>query len=264
MQLSGTKTWYIKPNLDAECWENAAPELRAGAAGVVKGARGGLRARVHTETGDILCVNTRAWWHRTELEAGPDRSISYARDLYLDGDNTSATPVFAPADAEEGSVVLEEDAIPDELERDVDPNCAMAEVEVEENAGEDGMIVLVALRDVKEGERLTIASDPSMTWSDEVDETDEACNANAVDPRCIARQAYLEGELIMEEEQIPPDGLPASLEPNAEGKEDESGRYQILATRNIEIGEVLMLGPQEGVEYNEHEQNEDGQWMPVK
>jgi hypothetical protein len=37
-----------------------------------------------------------------------------------------------------------------------------------------------------------------------------------------------------------------------DGKEDESGRYQILATRNIEIGEVLMPGPHEGVKYNDN------------
>jgi hypothetical protein len=37
--------------------------------------------------GDLLLINTRAWWHRTDIETQDDEgfSMSYARDFYLSG-----------------------------------------------------------------------------------------------------------------------------------------------------------------------------------
>jgi hypothetical protein len=145
LQLSGTKTWYIKPNKDSEAWTNGPPELRADAAGVVKpgnSTQGGLRCRVHTKAGDLLCVNTRAWWHRTEIESGPDLSISYARDLYLGSEMVATMPLLSPGDFEAGEVVLEEDAIPDHLEWSEDPNCTMAEVDNGDVDDEEVFVVL--------------------------------------------------------------------------------------------------------------------------
>jgi len=54
---------------------------------------------VDVEEGDVFVINTRLWWHRTEIpgwEVGRDDhhrrdnvSISYARDIYLDGTQPS-------------------------------------------------------------------------------------------------------------------------------------------------------------------------------
>ena len=67
VQLQGHKTWFVRPCADARDWGAAPPVLEEGAPGVVQEARGGLRLRVDCEEGDVLLVNTRAWWHRTDI-----------------------------------------------------------------------------------------------------------------------------------------------------------------------------------------------------
>ena len=40
--------------------------------------------RLDVEAGDCLMINTRLWWHRTELPPSGNPSISVARDFYCD------------------------------------------------------------------------------------------------------------------------------------------------------------------------------------
>ena len=88
VQLSGTKTWFIRPCADAADWRGRAPSLEnleqcplALRTGV---GRASTRLRVEVAAGDMLLINTRAWWHRTELDAQPALSVSYARDFVLE------------------------------------------------------------------------------------------------------------------------------------------------------------------------------------
>ena len=45
--------------------------------------------KVTLSEGDRIVINTRLWWHRTEIppqqDNGDNVSISYAQDIYLDG-----------------------------------------------------------------------------------------------------------------------------------------------------------------------------------
>jgi hypothetical protein len=40
---------------------------------------------VNINAGDMFVINTRLYWHQTEIPASNDASISFARDIYLDG-----------------------------------------------------------------------------------------------------------------------------------------------------------------------------------
>ncbi|KAJ1483621.1 hypothetical protein T484DRAFT_2573695 [Baffinella frigidus] len=93
VQLQGNKTWFVRPCADAHDWGSSPPVLEEGTPGVVQEARGGLRLRVDCEEGDLLLVNTRAWWHRTDIppQEAPGFSMSYARDFYLEGSISGAS-----------------------------------------------------------------------------------------------------------------------------------------------------------------------------
>ena len=106
VQLSGTKTWFIRPCADAADWGGRAPSLEnleSCAWHVRTGVgRASARLRVEVEAGDMLLLNTRAWWHRTELDAQPGLSVSYARDFVLENSNAeqgraAQAPGLAPA-----------------------------------------------------------------------------------------------------------------------------------------------------------------------
>ena len=176
VQLSGKKTWIVRPCAEACDWQASPPVLDEGKEGVVSEGRGGTRLRIDCEEGDLLLINTRAWWHRTELlpQKGAGFSISYARDFYLGSaasvpakagagsaggtaspmcgvktnDETLDPRMFAARRFKAGEVVLEE--LPDaELPRADDPNCAFAELD-------DGSEALVALRRIHQDEPLTV------------------------------------------------------------------------------------------------------------
>ena len=69
VQLAGSKTWHIRPKVDAPEWGGCPPAVE-----------GSLAVRV--EQGDVFLLNTRIWWHRTEIEPQA-LSVSVARDIYL-------------------------------------------------------------------------------------------------------------------------------------------------------------------------------------
>ena len=111
VQLAGSKTWYLRPDPSAPAWQGRSHPP-------VKG-----KLRLHVEAGDLIAVNTNAWFHSTEIDAQSDPSISYARDFYLEDD------VFAKRIHEAGDVVLLEHDIPNHLPRSHRPNCDLAELE---------------------------------------------------------------------------------------------------------------------------------------
>lgn len=151
LQLSGSKTWYIRPHLDS--W-SAKPPLLSGE----KGADGHVRLRVHCEPGDLLFVNTRLWWHETAIDstrmANGKVSLTCARDFYLgaqnpDCDMTNVDGLFATRAVKKGAVVVWENEMPNcALPRSKTPNCFVS------YEGLQG--ALVALKDLEAGDWLTV------------------------------------------------------------------------------------------------------------
>ena len=180
VQLQGTKTWYIRPLEDADGWEGETPVLAEGDENVVgppsdgKGKGKGSvprRLQIKATAGDLLVINTRLWWHRTEIEAqraehGAGVSMSYARDFRFDGDGEGGTAtgktndsrlhpaLFASHDMESGQIALREEDIPEcQLPHSAKPNCELAMVEIDGSE----QTALLALRDIAEGEVLSVA-----------------------------------------------------------------------------------------------------------
>lgn len=163
----GHKTWFVRPCAEAHDWESSPPVLAEGKESVVKEGRGGLRLRIDCERGDLLLINTRAWYHRTVInpQAASDLSISYARDFYLPGaqreteaggdgdkgnDDVLDPRMYAKRNFKPEEIILTEDDLPDaDFPRSADPNCSMAVLDDDSEA-------LVSLRRIAKGEPLTI------------------------------------------------------------------------------------------------------------
>ena len=168
MQLMGTKTWFVRPVLDTAQWQEAgsleAPSLENSPCARLS-ADGERRISIQIQRGDVIFVNTRLWWHQTVIEAQQNPSglsMSYARDFYLPGKErereiapkSNVDGVYALRSVPKGGVVLESSEIPDcdfHVSED-DPNVEFGQ---DENANE----VLIALRDVVQGEILTMGID---------------------------------------------------------------------------------------------------------
>eukprot|EP00928_Gymnodinium_smaydae_P089183 TRINITY_DN73183_c0_g1_i1.p1 TRINITY_DN73183_c0_g1~~TRINITY_DN73183_c0_g1_i1.p1 ORF type:complete len:374 (-),score=51.04 TRINITY_DN73183_c0_g1_i1:48-1139(-) len=180
-QLSGTKTWLIRPHASERGWSDGAPprlrcrrtsaktgqsrraKSKAVAAaeeeGCEQGADGRLRLRLRCRPGDLLLINTRLWWHQTEIDSTRDAasrlSLSCARDFYLGKkdtscDMTNVDGLYATKAVKRGSVVLWESEMPScSLPRSAKPNCCVS-FDLDEGA-------LVALHDLKAGDWLTVA-----------------------------------------------------------------------------------------------------------
>ena len=82
LQCAGRKVWHLRPTdaLVARWRGGGGGDSGGGGGGTRRRRRGGggggggggddgraLGARVETEAGDVLVVNTRLWWHRTEI-----------------------------------------------------------------------------------------------------------------------------------------------------------------------------------------------------
>jgi hypothetical protein len=174
--------------VESDEWGGDPPTL-SHKTGAEKGPNGGWRLRIRVGAGEMLFINTRLWWHRTEIEeqtGGPKGlSISYARDFYLDSseddedededgdgqndedeageaDASGALKANAPdtldprmrakQDTAAGGTLLRGEEIPEGLPCSVEANCEIFE------EGEQAERVLVALRAVCVGEALTIAA----------------------------------------------------------------------------------------------------------
>ena len=74
-QVSGTKTWYIRPTQELlnQCKMKSV---------ILEDSY-----KVTLSEGDRIIINTRLWWHQTEIPPPQDNdnnvSISYAQDVYL-------------------------------------------------------------------------------------------------------------------------------------------------------------------------------------
>ena len=132
----------------------------------------------------MFALDTRLWWHRTEVRGGGGLCVSVARDVYLkkqeeeeeeekeeedggEGDTkvTNLDCIYATVDTSVGTLLFTEGDMPDcELGRSEKPNCEVVDVEVD---GEEIMGV-VTNRDVKEGEVFTVCYS-----SEEEEEGDE-------------------------------------------------------------------------------------------
>jgi hypothetical protein len=187
-QISGRKTWLLRPALDAAAWSSR----REGETNRKKRKRGPGpgRIRVDAEPGDVLFIDTTAWWHETALPATGARassgvgggggddlfSLSVAREFFLaserggslaraseaaaatcssGGNFTNVDGAYATRDAVAGEVVcvasdFAEDPGAFRVGRSSEPNCVLAE------DPETGEAALVVLRDVRAGDAFTI------------------------------------------------------------------------------------------------------------
>ena len=193
-QLEGKKVWHVRPLADARAWPpRARPPPTLGGA-----ALAGLR--VECAAGDVLLINTRCWWHRTEIPPTGDDglSISYARDWTGwpdardgdadgergggddkdgedDGDDGECAMgnvdgVYASRSLKAGDVVLTEDELPDcALPEHASPNCEV----VSDCEAAGGAAALVATRDIGVGEWLTVGFSEDEESGEEEDEDEE-------------------------------------------------------------------------------------------
>ena len=76
VQLCGSKVWNLRPNEDGRWPSGQVPFSHL---------RGKLRVEI--KAGDMILINTRLWFHETEipcsLEARDGLSLSYARDFHI-------------------------------------------------------------------------------------------------------------------------------------------------------------------------------------
>ncbi|CAE6967736.1 unnamed protein product [Symbiodinium sp. CCMP2592] len=149
VQLKGEKVWTLKPTDELR---RKVPSLkRAG------------RVRVRCMEGDVLCINTRLWWHSTHIPARCKLSLSVARDMYLDGtrpgacDMTNVDGHYALKPIQKGAVIFTEDTAPQlELPRSSASNCELRE-------SQRGSLVVVAKRVIKKGEWFSLSDSDAET-----------------------------------------------------------------------------------------------------
>ncbi len=188
-QLSGSKHWHVRPMSDAVEWAESAPNLTKN------------HLHIECKSGDILMINTRLWWHYTDLpptyDAQDQVSMSVARDFYCpasalpnkkqheqNDENlelseeksfTNVDGLYAQTNVKRGEVVVRESEMPDcALPRSDNPNCEIGELE-------DGEGCLAALRDIPAGEWLSVApsdSESDMGSYEEEEEDDEEDEEN--------------------------------------------------------------------------------------
>ena len=91
VQSSGKKIWYVRPAETSEWGTDKSSNLIISGCGAhnLDSGENELnsipRLRVECDTGDVLLINTRMWWHQTHLPpTGKPHglSISYARDFF--------------------------------------------------------------------------------------------------------------------------------------------------------------------------------------
>jgi len=143
LQLQGAKVWTLRPT--SELMKSC------------KALRGAGHVRVRCEQGDVLCVNTRLWWHRTHLPARCKLSMSVARDMWLDGredvgcDMTNIDGHYAQRTIERGVVLFTEHDAPElELPRSSESNCGLRKLG-------DGTMAVVAKRRISAGDWLALS-----------------------------------------------------------------------------------------------------------
>ena len=242
-QLSGEKVWYIRPNKDL--WDlGDLPDISTHMTLAERTDKGTWRLKVHVKEGDLFVLNTRIWFHCTELDEQTDWSISVARDFYL--------PLSCPQNISKGTIILEEEDIPTDIPRSDTPNCTLAEID--DDTGELS-IVLIATSFIPKGETLYIAEDNI---------EGEYNGDEVVDPRAIAAKDFVEGDVVLRGDAIP-DDLPRALDPTcALILNDDDDEAVLRALGTIRIGQVFSILPDDNEDYEEVEVDlETGEIMRV-
>jgi hypothetical protein len=198
-QVVGRKTWKIRPT----------DELRAICDDMDLAL---LDNYVHTvEEGDIFVMNTRLWWHQTEIpgvisddtrttteglghnggepsKSGSGLSISYARDIYLDGKNpikegqeeeymSSIDGAWATGHIPKGTIMLTEKDPPMSRSKEKEKaNCEIFEIDNsndDDDDDEEGVVQLavVTSKDIKEGEFFILLDNSGSKSSEEEEGT---------------------------------------------------------------------------------------------
>ena len=192
-QLSGTKTWHIRPTAELIERRNKnegrdgkfqkstdAPTATTGVAGSDEG-----RVVVECDEGDVFILNTRLWWHKTVIPPQPIckvhgkavPSVSYARDIYFDRTQGAAMAddskmsnldgLYAAEAIEKDTIVFTEEDMPDcELHRSEDPNCELVLLD-------NGIGAIVSRRAIAAGEFFCIAESSDEEDAYEEDEEEE-------------------------------------------------------------------------------------------
>jgi U3 small nucleolar RNA-associated protein 6 len=171
-QLSGRKTWYLRPTLELMELVRKRSSLESPAT-----MDPALVLEVNCQEGDVLIVNTRLWWHRTQIPPQHVPSVSYARDFFFSQEKREQTlmsnvdGMYAVTDIEEGTIVLREEDVPDcELHRSKDnPNCQVVMLEDED------VYAVVSIRPIKAGEFFCVAE------SDDDDDDDDGADGDSED-----------------------------------------------------------------------------------
>jgi U3 small nucleolar RNA-associated protein 6 len=161
-QLSGCKDWFIRPTNEMlqvleRCSRNDLIERWKTEEGTIE-KKDRRRLQIRCRKNDVLLLNTRLWWHQTQLPPNPEPSVSYARDIYLQKQDTTTNKynkeemtnidgLYAAENIDSGTIIFRESEMPDcELHRTkADPNCELIELE-------DGEGAIVSCRNIKAGE----------------------------------------------------------------------------------------------------------------
>lgn len=148
-QLAGRKTWFIRPTVEL------CAQFKQHGLTIPQTAW-----KVPCTQGDVLVINTRLWFHRTEIPAQQGPSVSYARDFYCErrDDKSNGKPVvmtnvdgvYATDGIPEGAIIFTAlDAPGAELHRSDEANCKVCELR-------DGTDAVVSIRPIQSGEFLCI------------------------------------------------------------------------------------------------------------
>jgi len=166
-QVSGNKIWHLRPTEDLCNTEHYLNQSKSKSKSSTTFTwTDSVRLDINVSAGDVLLVDTAKWWHQTELpntlNAEEEISMSYARDIYLDGnpfldddntedDMTNVDWLYAPHNIEKGTVVLTEDDIPDAAFPESEyPNCDVVEDET------TGKMVVIANQNIKQGDFFSV------------------------------------------------------------------------------------------------------------
>eukprot|EP00985_Skeletonema_marinoi_P012567 scaffold6079_cov88-Skeletonema_marinoi.AAC.1 len=204
-QLSGTKIWRLRPTAELMEQNESSPSNKKRKVEESESDKANdNHIEVECRQGDILLLNTRLWWHSTNIPSQDDPCISYARDIYFseqkhDCENepqsnressmTNVDGTWATEAIEADTILFTEHNMPDiELPRvqlrtemasfldntaSEGPNCQLVELEDDEGGT---FMAVVTLRDIREGEFFTL-----LESDDEEESGDEDCSEEALE-----------------------------------------------------------------------------------
>jgi len=148
-QASGSKIWYLEPTKNLLQIAKSVPQNEM--------------VEICCSPGDMLVLNTRNWFHRTELpfcKGFP--SISFAREFFLEEhpkgvriqetDFGNVETIYATEDIEEHTIILREGDMPD---MELPTSKIYFNTRVVELEGEAGL-VLVSTRNIRQGEQFFV------------------------------------------------------------------------------------------------------------